>query len=81
MTKRQSNVKIENGKVLISQEILDYFENLRTEENSEWINKYFNIISDASNITSCKSRGHHIIPCFQFKDDNHKTREETEFFG
>ena len=81
MAKRKSNVKIENGKVLISQEILDYFENLRTEENSEWINEYFNIISDASNITSCKSRGHHIIPCFQFKDDNHKTREETEFLA
>lgn len=81
MAKRKSNVKIENGKVLISQEILDYFENLRTEENSEWINEYFNIISDASNITSCKSRGHHIIPCFQFKDDRHKIRKETEFLA
>ena len=81
MAKRKSNVKVENSKVLISQEILDYFESVRTEENNEWIDEYFKIISDISNITSDKSRGHHIIPCFQFKDENHKTREETEFLA
>lgn len=30
----KSNVKIEDGKVIFSQEILDYFESIRTEENS-----------------------------------------------
>lgn len=33
MAKRNSTVKIENGKVIFSQEIIDYFESLRNEKN------------------------------------------------
>lgn len=75
---RKANVKIENGKVVFSQEILDYFESIRTEENSEWINKYFEVLSDSSNIIATKYNIHHIRPCFTFKDENHKIRKNTE---
>lgn len=78
MAKRKSNVKIENGKVAFSQEILDYFKNIRTKENSEWIDKYFDTLSDTSNITTLIFDVHHIIPVFVFKDETHKTRKETE---
>lgn len=77
MAKRNSTVKIENGKVVLSQEIIDYFENLRNEENSEWIDKYFNVLGDENNLSATKYREHHIIPCFMFKDENHKSRKET----
>jgi hypothetical protein len=77
MSIQNSTIKIANGKVVFSQEIIDYFENLRTEENSEWINKYFEILSDKNNMFAEKYRNHHIIPCFMFKDETHKTREET----
>ena len=78
MAKRNSTVKIENGKVVLSQEIIDYFENLRNEENSEWIDKYFNVLGDENNLSATKYRKHHIIPCFVFKDENHKNRLETQ---
>ena len=78
MAIRKPNVKIENGKVSFSQEILDYFKNIRTEENSEWINKYFEVLSDPSNFNAEKYNIHHIRPCFTFKDEIHKTRTETE---
>ena len=41
MAKRNSTVKIIDSKVVFSQEIIDYFENLRTVENTEWNDKYF----------------------------------------
>ena len=69
MSKRNSTVKIENGKVIFSEEIINYFENLRTEENSEWINKYFNVLSDERNLNAEKFEIHHIRPCFTFKDN------------
>lgn len=75
---RKPNVKIENGKVIFSQEILYYFENIKTEENSIWIDKYFDILSDPSNFNAKKYNVHHIRPCFTFKDENHKTRKETK---
>lgn len=78
MARIKPNTKIENGKVVFSKEVLDYFESIRTEENSEWINKYFEILSDASNVDSDKYRIHHIVPCFVFKDETHKNRQETE---
>ena len=78
MPKRNSNVKIVEGKVVLSDEVLNIIENWRTEENSEWVDKYLEIISDPSNIGSKKSREHHIIPCFVFKDEEHKNRKETE---
>ncbi len=76
-----SNVKIEDGKVIFSQEVLEYFENLRTEKNSEWIDKYFEVLSDSSNFKDLIYDIHHIIPCFVFKDKIHKTRKETEFIA
>ena len=77
MPRRNSTVEIKDGKVVFSEEVLNYFEDLRTEENSEWIDKYFNILSDISNMNSSKYRKHHIIPCFSFKDETHKNRKET----
>lgn len=78
MPKRYSTVEIVNGKVVFSDEVLSYFESIRNDENSEWIDEYFKILSNSSNIDSKKSRGHHIIPCLAFKDENHPTRNETE---
>ncbi len=78
MPRRNSTVEIKNGKVVFSEEVLSYFENIRTEENSEWIDKYFEYLSDESNLIATKYSGHHIIPCFTFKDETHKNRKETE---
>ena len=75
---RKANVKIEDNKVIFSQEIINYFESLRNEGTSEWIDKYFDILSDPSNFNAEKYNIHHIIPCCTFKDKNHKTRKETE---
>ena len=38
---------------------------------------FFEYLSDEENLTAEKYRKHHIIPCFSFKDENHKTRKET----
>ena len=78
MPKRKSNVKIENGKAVLSDEVLKIIESWRTEENSIWIDEYLNLLLNNSIVDCKKSRGHHIIPCFVFKDDTHKTRKETE---
>ena len=78
MSKKNNTVKIENGKVILSDEILEIIESWRTEENSEWIDKYLKIILDPSSIGSKKSRSHHIIPCFTFKDENHTNRKMTQ---
>lgn len=77
MPRRNSTVEIVDGKVVFSQEILSYFESIRNEENGVWIDKYFERLSDESNLSAEKYRKHHIIPCFSFKDENHKTRKET----
>ena len=37
MPRRNSTVEIVDGKVVFSKEVLSYFDNLRTEENSIWI--------------------------------------------
>ena len=78
MTTRKSNVKIENGKVVFSQEVLEYYESIRTKENSEWIDKYFEVLSDSSNIIATKFEVHHIIPIFTFRNEIHKNRKEIE---
>ena len=78
MPRRNSTVEIVDGKVVFSQEVLSYFESIRTEENSVWIDKYFEYLSDESNLSATKYSGHHIIPCFTFKDETHKNRKETE---
>ena len=81
MSKDNSNVIIENCQVVFSKEILEYFKNIETEENKEWIEKYFQVLSDQSNINSEKYNIHHIRPCFTFKDENHKNRKETQKLG
>ena len=63
-----STVEIKDNKVLFSKEILEYFEDLRNEETSEWIDKYFDILSDENNLTAEKYNIHHIHPCCTFKD-------------
>ena len=76
MTNR--TVEIKDGKVLFSKEILEYFENLRNKETSEWIDKYFEVLSDTLNFDAEKYNIHHIRPCFTFKDDEHTKREESK---
>ena len=78
MPRRNSTTEIKNGKVVFSKEVLEYFESIRTEENSIWIDKYFEYLSDEENLSAEKYNGHHIIPCFTFKDETHRTRKETE---
>ena len=78
MPRRNSTVEIVDGKVVFLKEVLSYFESIRTEENSAWIDKYFEYLSDEENLTAEKYNGHHIIPCFTFKDETHRTRKETE---
>ena len=78
MPRRNSTVEIVDGKVVFSEEVLSYFESIRTEENGAWIDKYFEYLSDESNLIATKYSGHHIIPCFTFKDETHKNRKETE---
>ena len=81
MSKRNSTVEIVNGKVVFSTEVLSYFENLRTEENSEWIDKYFDVLSNPLNLDAKKYNIHHIRPCNTFKDETHKNRSETQDLG
>ena len=78
MSKRNSTVEIVNGKVVFSTEVLSYFENLRTEENSEWIDKYFDVLSNPLNLDAKKYNIHHIKPVFTFKDETHKNRIESK---
>ena len=78
MSRRKITIKIVNGKVELSQEVLNIIESWRTEENSEWVNKYLEIILDKSNINNPKYHKHHIIPCFMFKENIHTSRKETE---
>ena len=78
MPRRNSTVEIIDGKVVFSTEILSYFESIRNEENGVWIDKYFEYLSDENNLSATKYSGHHIIPCFTFKDETHKNRKETE---
>lgn len=81
MPRRKITTKIENGKVVFSKEILEYFENIRTEENDIFINKYFEVLSDENNLIATKYHKHHIIPCCTFKSENCTTRKESEFLA
>lgn len=78
MSKPNSTVEIKDGKVVFSTEVLNYFESLRNKENSEWIDKYFEVLNDKNNQSAKKYNNHHIRPCFTFKNKEHKNREETE---
>ena len=81
MPRRNSTVEIVDGKVVFSEEVLSYFESIRTEENSVWIDKYFEYLSDESNLSAEKYNLHHIRPCCTFKDEEHKNRKETQPLG
>lgn len=63
---------------VFSFEILNFFDLISTDDNLQWIIKYFNILLDNNNLISTKFNMHHIIPCFVFKDKNHKTRKDTQ---
>ena len=78
MSNTNSTMEIKSSKVEFSTEVLNYFENLKTEENSEWINKYFDVLLDSSNFNTEKFNIHHIRPCFTFKAKEHKNRKQTE---
>lgn len=62
-------------------EVLDYFDSISTNENYEWIVKYFDVITKDENKTSKKYNQHHIRPCCTFKDENHKNRTQTQELG
>lgn len=81
MPRRNSTTEIKDGKVVFSKEVLEYFESIRTEENSVWIDKYFEYLSDEENLSAEKYNIHHIRPCFSFKDENHKNRKQTKPLG
>ena len=81
MPRRKITIKIENGKVVFSDEVLNYFESIRTKENSIWIDKYFEVLKDESNLSTTKFNRHHIRPCFTFKDKEHKNRKQTQISG
>ena len=78
MSNTDSTMEIKSSKVEFSAEVLNYFENLKTEENSKWIDKYFEVLSDTSNLNSEKYHIHHIRPCNTFKDESHKNRKQTK---
>lgn len=59
-------------------EILDYYDSIATDENFEWIENYFNILMKNENINAEKFDMHHIRPCCTFKDEEYKTRKQTE---
>ena len=58
-------------------EVLDYFDSICTDENYEWIVKYFDVITKDENKTSKKYNRHHIKPCCTFKDENHKKQNSN----
>ena len=78
MPRRNSTVEIVDGKVVFSEEVLSYFDNLRTEENSAWIDGYFDVLMKEENKTAEKFNMHHIRPCCTFKDETHKNRTQTK---
>jgi len=81
MARRKITTKIENNKVIFSDEVLNYFKGIRTEENGIWIDKYFEVLSDKNNLSATKYNFHHIRPCFTFKDKEHRNRKETQILG
>ena len=81
MSELKSNVIIKNNTIIFSKEILQYFESIKNDNNSKWIDKYFQVLSDISNINAEKYNIHHIRPCFTFKDENHKNRKETKILA
>ena len=60
MSKKKPNVKIENGKVILSDEVLSYFKSWETEENFEYIKRYKEVLLDSSNLVDDEFDIHHI---------------------
>lgn len=81
MSNKDPNVKIKNGKVIFSKEILNLINSWYTNENKIWIDKYLSILSDDSNINCTKFNVHHIIPAFLFKNENCKNRKSTQILA
>lgn len=81
MSTNDSNITVKNNQVQFSKEVLEYFKSIETKENKEWINKYFGVLSNVSNLTAEKYNKHHIRPVFTFKDKEHKNRRQTEKLG
>lgn len=69
---------MKNGDMILSDKILNYIIDWKTDENSKWIDKYIEVLMDSSNLDIKKYNNHHIIPCFIFKDEHHKNRTESQ---
>ncbi len=63
---------------VFSFEVLNYFDSITTNENYEWIVKYFDVLMKEENKTAEKFNEHHIRPCCTFKDETHKNRTESK---
>lgn len=59
-------------------EVLDYFDSITTDENFEWIEKYFNVLMKSENEYAEKFDMHHIRPCCTFKTNTRTKRAETK---
>ena len=59
-------------------EVLGYFDSIATEENYDWIEKYFNVLMKDDNINAEKYNMHHIRPCCTFKTNCKTKRAETK---
>ena len=81
MSTNNSNITVKNNQVQFSKEVLEYFKSIETKKNKEWIDKYFGVLSNVSNLTAEKYNKHHIRPVFTFKDKEHKNRRETKPLG
>ena len=66
---------------VFSFEVLNYFDSIATEENVDWIGKYFNVLMKSENESATKYNEHHIRPCCTFKDKDHKNRKQTQSLG
>lgn len=62
-------------------EVLNYYDSIATDENFEWIEKYFNILMKEENKISEKYNKHHIRPCCTFKNEELRTRKQTLFLA
>lgn len=57
---------------------MNYFDSITTEENFEWIEKYFDVLMKDENVTAEKFNIHHIRPCCTFKTNSRTKRTETK---
>ena len=67
-----------NYSQFFSFEVLDYFDSICTDENYEWIVKYFDVLMKEENETAEKFNKHHIRPCCTFKTNSRCKRIETK---